>query len=144
MGRMVKQDWGHLTHFSMEEKDQQGRFAFPRPYVMDVGLMFHLEAMRKAVGQPFIIHESTGGIHDSDLHGLGMAVDGHFIGLSAIEQYLYAEQWNWPGLGFYPHWNDPGIHIDTRALGPDEKGARWWKDTHGGYQAITPGVILQP
>jgi len=144
MGRMNKMDWDYLQHFTVGEKDQQGRLAFPHPAAMDVGLMFRLDAMRKVVGQPFIIHESTEGTHDANLHGLGMAIDGHFIGLSAVEQYLYAEQWNWPGLGFYPHWNDPGIHIDMRALAADEKGARWWKDTHGGYQSITPGVILKP
>jgi len=143
MPRMTKADWVVLDHFGMEEKDQQGRFAFPLPYAMDVELMFRLDEMRRVIGRMFVVHESTGGEHTSEFHGLGKAVDGHFVGLSAIEQYLHAEHFNWPGLGFYPHWHDPGIHVDTRGLGPYQKAARWWRNNQGVYNSITPGIILQ-
>ncbi len=143
MERMTKKDWGFLDHFSLEERDQQGRPAFPLPYAMNRGLMYRLDAMRKVVGASFIIHESTGGEHTSELHGLGLGIDGHFVGLGAIEQYLFAEQWNWPGLGFSPYWHDPGIHVDMRALGPYEKAARWWRDAEGHYHPIVPGVVMR-
>ncbi len=140
--KMQPVDWSKLLHFKVGESDQQGRPAFPLPYMMDKDLMCRLDRMRSVVGQPFIIHETTGGVHTEPLHGLGLAIDGHFKGLSAIEQYLYAEQWCWPGLGFYPFWNDPGIHIDMRRLVANAKGARWWRDDQGQYHPITPNVII--
>ena len=118
--KMKTEDWPLLHFFTPNEPDQQGRPAFPKPYLMDRPLMFRLDAMRGVVGKEFIVHESTGGIHTEPLHGLGLGIDGHFVGLSAIEQYLYAEQWRWPGLGFYPFWNDPGIlvRLPVLVIGP--------------------------
>ncbi len=141
MAKMTFKDWGALRHFHLYERDQRGRFAYPLPYILEFDLMHKLDEMRNSVGSPFVIHESTGGVHTAEWHGLGIAVDGHFVGLSAVEQYLYAEQFNWPGLGFYPYWNDPGIHVDMRRVGLHEKGARWWGDTMGNYHSITPNLI---
>jgi uncharacterized protein YcbK (DUF882 family) len=89
-----------------------------------------------------MIHSTTGGEHvKGSVHYDGLAVDGHFTDLSAAEQFVICEQFNPSGLGFYPYWNSPGIHMDVRNLRAYEKGARWWRDKAGAYHAVTPDVL---
>ena len=128
--RMTVADWNMMKHFARAEVNE--------PMQMDQELMFKLDAMRTWVGKPFHIHSSyeiDGHAVDS-LHPHGKAVDGHFEELTAIEQYIIAEQFNWGGLGFYPTWNNPGIHVDTRIIARGEKAARWWRDERGIYHAV--------
>jgi len=133
--RMTIASYNTLKHFSQTE--------FPDPLMMDQDLMFKLDAMRDTVGLPFIIHASyaTEGHSPDSTHYQGLAIDGHFEGLSAVDQYLISEEWNWNGLGFYVAWNFPGIHVDVRILAPYEKAARWWRDENGIYHAVTPEDI---
>ncbi len=133
--RMTKADWNFLHNFSEAE--------FGYPLLMDATLMHRLDVMRSWVGKPFVIHASyaTEGHSTDSLHYEGKAVDGHFVGLTAIEQYMAAEQFNWGGLGFYPAWNNPGIHVDTRIIGATEKAARWWRNEKGVYHSIDLGII---
>jgi len=87
-----------------------------------------MDAARNYVARPFIVHFSTDGIHNPDsLHYTGGSLDGHFVGLSAVDQYLLMEQFNPPGLGFYSYWNSQGVYIDIRILKSAEKVARWWR-----------------
>lgn len=133
--RMNVAAWKMIHNFSWHE--------FNEPMKMDQDLLFKLDTMRTWVGRPFIVHasyEAEGHAADS-LHPYGKAVDGHFEGLTAIEQYMLAEQFNWGGLGFYPHWNQPGLHLDTRFVPPGEKAARWWRDADGIYQPVDLATI---
>ena len=128
--------WKTLRWFKEDE--------FPEPYLMDAWLMKLLDEMRDQVGKRFIVHYSTDGEHSvGSAHYRGEAVDGHFEGMDVVSQYLIAEQFNFPGLGFYPPgtWNNPGLHIDTRRQEPFSKGARWWRDANGFYVPITPAAI---
>lgn len=126
--------WEEFRWFSPDE--------FAEPDRMDYWLIKLLDNMREHAGKRFTVHFSTDGEHAAGSeHYEGRAVDGHFEGMDVIEMYLLAEQFNPPGLGYYPHWNSPGIHIDTRELSPFEKGARWWRDTTGFYLQITPAAV---
>ena len=142
--RMTKADWNYIHNFLESEFDE--------PMLMDSTLIHKLDVMRSWVGKPFVVHHSyaTDGHSTDSMHYEGKAVDGHFVGLSAVEQYLLAEQINWGGLGFYPFWINkntgekiPGIHVDTRPLEMAEKGARWWRDEHGLYHPINLETIAE-
>ena len=132
--KMNESLWKTLRWFKEDE--------FPEPYLMDAWLMKLLDEMRDQVGKRFIVHYSTDGEHSvGSAHYRGEAVDGHFEGMDVIDQYLTAEAYNFPGLGFYPWWVSPGLHLDTRRLDPFQKGARWLRDKTGLYLPITPQVI---
>lgn len=133
--KMRKEDWARVKFFTAKE--------FPAPEMMEQEVVFLLDAMRATAGKPFVVHASyaTSGHGPNSEHGRGTAIDGHFAGLGVIEQYLLAEHFNPAGLGFYPYWNSPGIHVDTRRLAAYEKGSRWWLDERGVYLPITVGCF---
>lgn len=135
--RMNIAAWNMVHNFKMAE--------FNEPMMMDQDLMFKLDTMRTWVGRPFIIHVSyaTEGHSEDSTHYYGKAVDGHFEGLTIAEQYVYAEAFNWQGLGVYPYWHKPGIHVDNRLIGPTEKAARWWRDRDGTYKALLPDTVKE-
>ncbi len=135
--RMNLAAWNMVHNFKMTE--------FNEPMQMDQDLIFKLDTMRTWVGKPFIVLASyaTDGHSTDSMHYHGRAVDGYFKGLTAIEQYMVAEQFNWGGLGFYPYWENkitreklPGIHVDTRLMAPGEKAIRWWRDKGEIYQPV--------
>ena len=54
--------------------------------------------------------------------------------LPVMKQFIIAMHYSWGGVGFYPYWNDPGIHVDTRPIGVFEKRATWWRNEKGEYK----------
>jgi hypothetical protein len=79
-----------------------------------------------ARGHRFVIHCAYEA-RETGYHPHGVAVDGHIPGMSVVDQYLAAERFDdFNGIGVYPDWNNPGLHIDARPkafkLGGD---ARW-------------------
>lgn len=40
------------------------------------------------------------------------------------------------GIGIYPYWNTPGLHLDVRGMDHPGYGSRWWRDEKGGYHNI--------
>lgn len=137
MAKMTNEDWGKLKFFDA--------FEFETPEEMEQEVVFLLDAIRAVAGAPFRVHESFSltGHETNSLHKIGGAIDGHFEGLGVIEQYLLCEQFRPAGLGFYPFWSPPGIHIDSRSLMPYQKAARWWRDAGGIYRRITVAAIKQ-
>ena len=68
---------------------------------------------------------------DTGFHGKGEAIDTVFYiaepgDVNLIEQLIFALRFNFGGVGFYPYWNTPGLHIDTRAW--EVCRALWWYD----------------
>jgi len=92
-------------------------------------LVFLLDAFRLYVGKSVIIHNaySAAGHSDDSYHYLGMAVDLHVKGLSLVDQFIAASRFDgFNGIGLYPDWTNPGLHLDIRPhklkFEPD---ARW-------------------
>ncbi len=92
-------------------------------------LLFIIYNIRDAVGKPFNIHNAfaTAGHSEESQHYKGNAVDGHFKQVSFVEaislveqSLLYLKIDNKVGLGIYPHWDNPGFHLDVRGY-----KARW-------------------
>ncbi|MEW6712369.1 MAG: hypothetical protein AB1403_21300 [Candidatus Riflebacteria bacterium] len=99
---------------------------------IDQLLVYCLDRTRMQGNCPFSIHcayESSGHSEDS-YHYKGQAVDGHFVGMHLLNQLLVAERTNlWRGIGLYPFWNNPGLHLDVRGGQP----LRWIRDQAGIY-----------
>lgn len=59
----------------------------------------------------FRIHDFNTRTHDGKDHPAGRAVDISFTGIALGRQVVAALMWGWPKIGFYPEWNNPGLHL---------------------------------
>jgi hypothetical protein len=112
---------------------------------LDRELLVTLDALRALLGVPIQVH--TGAIVASrqetsdSQHPHGRAVDCSAPALSLLEFWLFAERFPaFRGIGLYPHWHNPGLHLDTR---PTTVRARWWRDSAGRYGEVTPAVLTE-
>ncbi len=124
--KMTVSDWNKLKYFHSNEN-------WGNPFGMDKTFMFFLDDLRGYVGRPFVVNCGTQGRHSSNsFHYKGRAVDGCFLGLSPIEALdIVMEKLHIHGLtdkvgvGFYPHWNTPGLHIDDRNVDGTKPPVFW-------------------
>lgn len=131
-------DWARVEFFDRAEwKADPDRVQSEVVYMMD--------EMRKASGRPITIHEAWGpdGHVEGSAHYQGWAVDFHFVGWSLLDQWLFAERFPWEGIGLYPHWNRPGLHVDLRREAKEHRhlGRRWWRDAKGVYRAVDRSLL---
>lgn len=105
---------------------------------MDPLLLVALDRLRDTIKAPIVIHPdpTAGAGHaPNSQHPAGHAVDCHAVGLSLLDFWLWAERFpTFAGVGVYPFWTHPGLHLDTRAGTPFR--ARWWRDQAGVYRAL--------
>ena len=70
---------------------------------------------------------------DKGRHGEGIAIDVVFYrkkpgDIPVLEQWSMALRFNWGGIGFYPFWNTPGLHVDMRTV---SVRAMWYRAKDG-------------
>jgi len=76
-------------------------------------------------------------------HTMACAVDVDCPGIPLRDFYWFAEiEMPGGGIGIYPHWHNPGLHIDVRPSDHYASGARWWRDRYGGYHQLHPGTLM--
>ncbi len=126
---MTQAEWKYIKHFKPNEN-------WGDPAKMDDLLLKHLDLLRDFAGFPFEVHcgYETSGHATNSYHYQGLAVDGHFEGLSLVEQFLFAIQFQFNGIGIYPYWNKPGLHLDIR---PGPRRAMWLRTREGHYKNLT-------
>lgn len=107
---------------------------------IDGKLLLFLQEIRTEIKKPFFIHctyQKCGHAKNS-FHYHGQAVDLH-IGENPKEILL--ETWKkldsfWlGGIGVYPHWNNPGFHLDVGTK------RRWWQNRLGNYEYQAPKAL---
>lgn len=114
--KMREELWGSLNHFTPDENwgDWQ-RMCWP--------LLTTLDDMRQYAGIPLIIlrgWEPRPKFSYHNIDGVSMAVDGYFktekgTPLNVVDQYIIASRFDrFNGIGVYPHWDHPGLHLDIR------------------------------
>lgn len=80
-------------------------------------IRFLIDDIRQALGVPVSINccWAAKGHALKSYHYTGQAIDFHLTGLDFKTQYGIISSFRAiGGLGFYPTWNNPGWHIDTR------------------------------
>lgn len=117
MSLMESTDWDLIEssgHFKRAEfKDD--------PYKIEKDLVNKIRNMRIEAGKPFHIHcawaDGTGHAPNSR-HYMGEAVDLDIVGMTLINQVKLAYKHGFTGIGAYPGWSTPGIHVDVRHTRP--------------------------
>lgn len=100
--------WRKVNHFKPSEK-------WGDPNEMNSRLIFELDAFRAYIKKPIIIHCGFERRYQNrGQHPIGTAVDCHIHGLSLIDQFIAACRFQFVGIGVYPCWNFPGLHLDMR------------------------------
>lgn len=127
MRLMPDEDWPKIRFFKPHEWGSWRNVSAVLIYVVD--------ELRASAHAACIIHcaWATSGHSAGSAHYRGLAVDLHLVGMPVIDQYLLAEKLGeFGGIGLYPHWNTPGLHLDMA-----EKGRRWIRDAKGIYLPLT-------
>lgn len=131
----MKINWDNVIFFTPSEFVSSG--------LMSPELIYALDALRAKVRHPFIVHNSYRK-GDKGTHGKGLAVDGHFVGVPLIDQFLAAEKsLLFGGIGVYPYWNNPGLHLDVRKVTKERGGARWGRNAAGVYVALDAKFLIE-
>lgn len=108
-------NWNEIEYFKKSE--------FSCPDKMDMNHVRRIDILRANIGESIKVTSSYRE-GDKGQHGKGLATDLQCPKLDLYAFYLQAEKHNFNGIGIYPHWNTPGIHVDSRPL-VGGRGARW-------------------
>jgi len=110
----------HVMHFDETEK-------WGDTTKMNGLLLLLVDALRRIVDSPFVIHCGYREGSSEGEHALGNAVDFHIEWLELQDAYERVvsglkelQVLDRVGLGVYRDWNHPGFHLDVRG-----KKARW-------------------
>ena len=110
--------------------------------LMHQSIIFALIKFRKYIGKSVIIHcgyqeRTTGGWHPK-----GYAVDVDVFGMHVVDMYLAAERFDeFNGIGLYPWWHNPGLHLDTRPRDKTSIDSRWGSVSSGRYVPLDKTFI---
>jgi uncharacterized protein YcbK (DUF882 family) len=108
---MTPHEWGQIKHFAPSEK-------WGDPEMMDFYLLQGLDALREYIKFPIHINRGFGpGSTPDSKHPLGKATDCCCPDMPLFEFFLAATRFPvFRGVGVYPEWNRPGLHLDSRLL----------------------------
>ena len=134
----MRRIWRTLRYFSPEE--------FHYPNKLNPDMLRLLDSMRASIdGQGIVTINADfdfAGHAPNSWHYKGRAVDLVIRNsetkepLNIVTQLLIALRFNWKGIGVYPYWRSPGLHLDNRPLSSTDRRAMWWQDESGKYRAI--------
>jgi uncharacterized protein YcbK (DUF882 family) len=126
----VSIDWTKIKNFKKSEFGEHADKMSPQ-------LISALEFLRDIVNRPIKINSAYRINDPGSTHGAGLAADIVISGLSLMDQFLIAEKTGlFTGIGLYPFWNQPGLHVDVRKLKRNELGKRWIRDKKEEYVAL--------
>lgn len=123
-----------LKHFKSNE--------FTHPELMDERTLILVDTMRDTEPGIVVTINCDFRFNDPKWHGKGKALDlvirdaKTFQGLPLIVQFMIANRYLWTGIGLYPYWNTPGLHLDTRPITIFGRKSMWWRDKDGLYRSM--------
>lgn len=110
-----------MTNDEWQQVEASGKFRRSEfkdnPMKLDRSLVYKLLNMRIEAGKPFNIHcawTDGKGHSPNSRHYLGKACDLDIADASLAYQVQLAFRHGFKGIGVYPNWNKPGIHVDIR------------------------------
>lgn len=118
--------WTKVQHFTYDEE-------WGDPYKMWVHLIYFLDAFRESISPHQLIIHGGWELRDSGWHPAGAAADLHCPTIPYKELAYLAMQFPFTGIGLYPFWNNPGLHLDVRLRPEDCKRKVWFKNRSGQY-----------
>jgi hypothetical protein len=93
---------------------------------LDYGIVYGLYNLRVYTKKPIYVHCGCEPRLAGGWHPKGLAVDIHIEGMSLIDQFIVASRFPvFRGIGVYPWWNNPGLHLDRRTYNPQGPRALW-------------------
>jgi hypothetical protein len=98
---------------------------FGRDYnKVEFDLVVMLDRLRTLIGAPITIKGAfaTTGHSKKSQHYLGRAADINIKGVSLLDAFNAAVKIGFTGIGVYPFWRTPGLHVDIR----DSKQPVYW------------------
>lgn len=110
------------------------------PLQMDYYLVLDLAYLCECFSKKLIVHCGYEK-RSSGQHPHGKAVDFHLTGMSVFDQFIAASRFGFRGIGLYPYWNNPGLHVDNRSLKPGQKKALWGCTAPGMYCGLTKSFM---
>ena len=122
---------------------------FSAPHMLDRTALLMLDGMRYEEGKrrDIIItinaDYATTGHADNSMHRFGKAFDIVIRNgktkepLPIEEQFLIALRSYFSGIGYYPYWKSPGLHVDNRPMTIYGRRALWMRNENGIYEAPT-------
>jgi hypothetical protein len=113
--------WDTTTHFKYDED-------WGDPYKMWVHLIYYLDAFRIYIHPHKLIVNCGWELRESGWHPSGAAADLHCPTLDMKFLTYRAMQFPFTGIGMYPYWHKPGVHLDVRPLQLDCRRRVWWRD----------------
>jgi len=138
MNPMTEEDWRSVAPLFTKDEfiHEQDSLAWQK---IDRSVVLLLYQMRDWAKCPFVVHKNGAyapnvGHASNSYHYQGLAVDGHFVGMPLFDQLLIALSFSWTGVGFYPFWSHPGLHLDLRPLPPSNSIKMiWFQNSIGEY-----------
>lgn len=112
---------------------------FDYPDLMDDTTLIQLDKMRETLPDMIMTINSDYRPGSKGWHGRGKAVDcviryrATRQPVPIVRQFLIAVRFLWGGIGFYPFWPGPGLHLDTRPMTRYSRRPLWWRDAIGKY-----------
>lgn len=129
---MTPELYARTDYFKNYETERWGN-----PLNMNVPLIYYLDGLRALAGKPVNIHcgFEIKGHAKNGYHPRGKAADIHIKNMSVIDQLLLALKFPFNGVGIYPFWNSPGIHVDVRLFHRYKRV--WYRDKEGVYHNLS-------
>ena len=135
---MTPEQWETIKYFKSSEN-------FGDPSKMSYILLLTLDNLREFIGVPIVIHcgYETDGHSENSYHYKGMAVDCHATKIDLYDFYFAATRFSFHGIGIYPLWNNPGLHLDIRPVHRYEGRSFWECTGPGEYVPISSCFISE-
>jgi len=135
---MIRSDFSKLKNFTYGEMFNffmDKGFSIDQTYAhiakVKFSFMRKVQKFRTLIGRPVRFNSLTDGTHaKKSMHYLGRAVDLRIGGKAAInwnKMVQHALTAGLTGIGYYPFWNTPGLHVDDR-----DGGVKLWKRLKNG------------
>lgn len=123
-------DWQTVQHFKQHEWEPHSELVHPK-------LIYLIDAIRHEYEKKIFIHcafaqsghsKKSWHYKKDELDGMSGAVDLHFEEHDYRSQFDLIRSFDDVGaIGFYPHWSNPGFHIDIRP------NRLYWTERNGIY-----------
>jgi uncharacterized protein YcbK (DUF882 family) len=123
-------DWEKIKHFSPSEK-------WGDPAQMEFFIVQALDDLAEYVKRRIYVNCGFDPTRKTGQHPLGKAIDCCCPDMQLFDFFLAATRFPvFRGIGVYPEWNRPGLHLDNRLLSSHLSPRDLWGCRNGKYVVL--------